>query len=160
MKKNLRGNEKGGDSVTRSRRVPVPLSRSPVSPSRDRARHAWTTPTSYVIIVLFFFATNILIPGTVVFILLAYPILSFVSGLHNFGLTMGRYEESEEWEDIIPIEQDDGGPNPLAAIAYTEDYSEAMSYLRAVMAKNEMSERALDLTEDIIAMNPAHYTVW
>lgn len=28
------------------------------------------------------------------------------------------------------------------------------------MAKNEMSERVLELTEDIIGMNPAHYTVW
>ena len=35
-----------------------------------------------------------------------------------------------------------------------------MSYLRAVMAVNEVSRRALDLTEDIIGMNPAHYTVW
>lgn len=28
------------------------------------------------------------------------------------------------------------------------------------MAVNEFSRRALDLTEDIIGMNPAHYTVW
>ncbi len=28
------------------------------------------------------------------------------------------------------------------------------------MAINEMSRRALELTEDIIGMNPAHYTVW
>ncbi|SLM39247.1 Protein prenyltransferase, alpha subunit [Lasallia pustulata] len=28
------------------------------------------------------------------------------------------------------------------------------------MAKNEMSQKALDLTEDVIGMNPAHYTVW
>lgn len=49
---------------------------------------------------------------------------------------------------------------PLATIAYSEEYLEAMSYLRAVMAANEMSERAFKLTEDIIFMNPAHYTVW
>ena len=70
------------------------------------------------------------------------------------------YEQSEEWKDVVPIPQDEGGPNPLAAIAYTEEYSEAMSYLRAVMADNEQSERALRLTEHIIDMNPAHYTVW
>lgn len=73
---------------------------------------------------------------------------------------MGKYSSSKEWEDVIPIPQDDGGPNPLAAIAYTEQYSEAMSYLRAVMADNESSERVLELTGDIIRMNPAHYTVW
>ncbi len=73
---------------------------------------------------------------------------------------MGKYSESADWEDIIPIPQDDGGPNPLAAIAYTDEYSEAMSYLRAVMAKDEKSERVLPLTEDIIRLNPAHYTVW
>lgn len=73
---------------------------------------------------------------------------------------MGIYSDSEEWDDIVPIPQNDGGPNPLAAIAYTEEYSEAMSYLRAAMAKGENSERALSLTEDIIRMNPAHYTVW
>ena len=73
---------------------------------------------------------------------------------------MGKYSDSPDWADIVPIPQDDGGPNPLAAIAYTEDYSEAMSYLRAVMAKNEHSERVLSLTEDVIGMNAAHYTVW
>jgi protein farnesyltransferase/geranylgeranyltransferase type-1 subunit alpha len=73
---------------------------------------------------------------------------------------MGIYESSPEWADIIPIPQDDGGPNPLAAIAYTDEYSEAMSYLRAVMAKDEKSERVLQLTEHVITMNPAHYTVW
>ncbi|CAD0013155.1 unnamed protein product [Aureobasidium pullulans] len=72
---------------------------------------------------------------------------------------MGKYSDDTNWDDIVPLPQDDGGPNPLAAIAYTDDYSEAMSYLRAIMAKNEMSERALTLTEDIIDMNAAHYTI-
>jgi protein farnesyltransferase/geranylgeranyltransferase type-1 subunit alpha len=73
---------------------------------------------------------------------------------------MTSYADSEEWADVVPIAQDDGSGQPLAAITYTEEYSEAMSYLRAVMADNEMSERVLGLTEDIIQMNPAHYTVW
>lgn len=73
---------------------------------------------------------------------------------------MGQFSENTAWEDVVPLPQDDGGTNTLAAIAYTDDYSEAMSYLRAVMANNEMSERALDLTEKVIDMNAAHYTVW
>ena len=73
---------------------------------------------------------------------------------------MGVYSDSESWEDIVPIPQDDGGPNPLAAIAYTEEYSEAMSYFRAVMGIDEKSDRVLELTKHIIQMNPAHYTIW
>lgn len=70
------------------------------------------------------------------------------------------YHDDDAWKDVEPLPQDDGGMHPLAAIAYTEEYSEAMGYLRAVMANNEFSERVLGLTEHIINMNPAHYTVW
>jgi protein farnesyltransferase/geranylgeranyltransferase type-1 subunit alpha len=73
---------------------------------------------------------------------------------------MGKYSTDPIWSDVIPLPTDEGGPNPLAAIAYAADYEEAMSYLRAVMATNEYSERVLDLTEDVIDLNPAHYTVW
>ena len=59
------------------------------------------------------------------------------------------YHDDEAWKDIEPLPQDDGGMHPLAAIAYTEEYSEAMGYLRAVMANNEFSERVLGLTEHI-----------
>ncbi|EEP79898.1 hypothetical protein UREG_04740 [Uncinocarpus reesii 1704] len=89
---------------------------------------------------------------------------------------MGKYSSSPLWSSITPIPLDDGasysgdtgtGTNeagnetyPLATITYTEEYAEATAYLRAVMAANETSERALDLTVDVIMMNPAHYTVW
>ena len=61
--------------------------------------------------------------------------------------------------DVLPIPQDDG-LRPLAQIAYTETYSEAMSYLRALMSANELSPRTLKVTEYIIKINPAHYTCW
>ena len=72
------------------------------------------------------------------------------------------YTDNPLWSDLTPIPLDEGpGPGPaLASIAYSARYSTAMSYLRAVMTRNEYSERALSLTEDIIGMNPAHYTVW
>lgn len=98
--------------------------------------------------------------------------------------TEPHYSILSSWSDVKPIPQADlndvatytsekatpstseaaetlasAGP-ALATIAYTPRYAEAMSYLRALMAANEFSERALALTEDIIGMNPAHYTVW
>lgn len=75
----------------------------------------------------------------------------------------GKYANDPEWAYVTPIplnEGEEAGAQPLATIAYPTEYLEATSYLRAVMAANEMSERALRLTQDIIAMNPAHYTVW
>lgn len=72
---------------------------------------------------------------------------------------MPNYSDNAAWADVESIAQDDTA-HPLAAIAYPNEYAEAMGYLRAVMAKNEYSERVLSLTEDIISMNPAHYTVW
>ncbi|KAF2212549.1 hypothetical protein CERZMDRAFT_84224 [Cercospora zeae-maydis SCOH1-5] len=72
----------------------------------------------------------------------------------------GKYSSDPDWADITPLPTDEGGPNPLAAIAYPEEYGELMSYLRAIMAQTEHSPRVLTLTEDLISLNPAHYTVW
>lgn len=70
------------------------------------------------------------------------------------------YPADPLYSDLTPLPQDDGGPNALATIAYTNEYRTASSYLRAVMAENEHSDRALVLTSHMIALNPAHYTVW
>ncbi|CAG8552390.1 5775_t:CDS:2 [Diversispora eburnea] len=73
---------------------------------------------------------------------------------------MASYYLEANWDDLVPIPQDDG-PEPLTPISYDKEcYSEAMSYFRAVALKDERSERALSLTEKIIKHNPAHYTIW
>jgi protein farnesyltransferase/geranylgeranyltransferase type-1 subunit alpha len=42
--------------------------------------------------------------------------------------TMGKYEGDPEWDDVVPIPQDDG-EGALAQIAYTDEYAEGMSTL-------------------------------
>nr|XP_036579159.1 farnesyltransferase alpha subunit ram2 [Colletotrichum truncatum]KAF6786645.1 farnesyltransferase alpha subunit ram2 [Colletotrichum truncatum] len=76
-----------------------------------------------------------------------------------YGDKMGPYATDPEWDDVVPIpaEEPEGA---LATIAYPEDYAEVMSYLRAVMVAEEYSPRCLRLTEHVITLNPAHYTVW
>jgi protein farnesyltransferase/geranylgeranyltransferase type-1 subunit alpha len=76
------------------------------------------------------------------------------------------YSTSPHWSDVTPIPQITHEPNipdpgpALATIAYSDRYTEAMEYLRGVMATGVGGERVLSLTEDVILMNPAHYTVW
>ncbi|KAH6649160.1 alpha subunit of hypothetical CAAX farnesyltransferase [Truncatella angustata] len=76
-----------------------------------------------------------------------------------YGEKLGSYSTDPDWDDVIPIPQTEP-EGALASIAYPEDYAESTSYLRAVMAAEEYSPRCLKLTENIIYMNPAHYTVW
>ncbi|KPM38806.1 hypothetical protein AK830_g7736 [Neonectria ditissima] len=76
-----------------------------------------------------------------------------------YGEVTGTLAKDPDWDDVLPIPQDEP-EGALSQIAYPDDYAEAVSYLRAVMAANECSPRCLRLTEHVISMNPAHYTVW
>ncbi|CAH8649706.1 unnamed protein product [Schistosoma curassoni] len=69
------------------------------------------------------------------------------------------YKDRQEWDDVNPIPQDDGGRN-IVNIAYSEEFVDAHDYFRAALMKDERSERTFSLTSDILLFNPANYTAW
>ena len=56
------------------------------------------------------------------------------------------FSSRPEWADVTPVPQDDG-PDPVVPIAYAPEYREAMDYFRAVLASDELSQRAHSLTD-------------
>ena len=53
-----------------------------------------------------------------------------------------RGENGSLWADLSPVLQYDTGLAPICAIKYRKDYEEVMSYFRAILKKQEVSERA------------------
>ena len=48
---------------------------------------------------------------------------------------------------------------PIEGGSYCVD-RDCTDYFRGIVKKGEMSNRVLELTEDIIRLNPAHYSAW
>mmetsp|Transcript_6703 Transcript_6703/g.7650 ORF Transcript_6703/g.7650 Transcript_6703/m.7650 type:complete len:314 (-) Transcript_6703:9-950(-) len=67
--------------------------------------------------------------------------------------------QSSVWEDVSPIALDDADKTAVY-IHLSEAFQEIMGYFRAIMAKEEKSERALALTRLVIDENAANYTAW
>lgn len=69
------------------------------------------------------------------------------------------WHSQHDYSDLNPVLHEES-PNSLAEILYSDEYKKAIGYLRALMAQNEHSARALAVVQYIIAANPAHYTAW
>jgi protein farnesyltransferase/geranylgeranyltransferase type-1 subunit alpha len=62
-------------------------------------------------------------------------------------------------EPLEPVPQQEG-PQPVCAILYTPQFVQTMDSLRALLRADERSARALQVTQQAIALNPANYTAW
>eukprot|EP00948_MAST-09A_sp_MAST-9A-sp1_P001513 g1513.t1 len=67
---------------------------------------------------------------------------------------------SDSFRDVLPIKQNDG-PSPPVAINYPPGWVPAHDMFRAVLKKEEYSERTFLLTEYLLEnFNLANYTIW
>jgi len=69
------------------------------------------------------------------------------------------FSERPEYADLTPVLQDDG-PDPVCPINYLPDYVDTMNYFRALLKKEEKSQRALWVTQEVIDYNPSNYTAF
>lgn len=72
---------------------------------------------------------------------------------------MTDWQEKYDFSNIDPIYHQESA-NSLAEILYDDDYKSAIGYMRALMARDEHSARALAVVQAVIMRNPAHYTAW
>eukprot|EP00043_Microstomoeca_roanoka_P025117 m.7617 g.7617 ORF g.7617 m.7617 type:complete len:312 (-) comp5259_c0_seq1:153-1088(-) len=61
--------------------------------------------------------------------------------------------------DVQPVSESEP-ESAVCKIMYSPEYKRLMDIYRALLKAEELSQRALDLTTEIIVYNAAHYSVW
>ncbi|OHT08932.1 Protein farnesyltransferase/geranylgeranyltransferase type-1 subunit alpha [Tritrichomonas foetus] len=70
------------------------------------------------------------------------------------------YREIPEWSDITPIEISDAPEGEPFHILYNQTYKDLFGYFSALLQKDEISKRALSITERVIKNYTSTYTAW
>lgn len=68
------------------------------------------------------------------------------------------YKSRPEWADVEPISI--RTQSSIMDIKYTARYEDAFSYFRAMLVRDELSERSLSLTADCIELQRSNFSVW
>lgn len=68
------------------------------------------------------------------------------------------YRTKPEWADVEPISL--RSQSSIMDIRYSARYEETFSYFRAMLVRDELSERSLALTADCIELQRSNFTVW
>lgn len=68
------------------------------------------------------------------------------------------YRTRPEWADVEPISIKT--QTSIMDIKYTARYEEAFGYFRAMLVRDELSERSLALTADCIELQLSNFSVW
>lgn len=68
------------------------------------------------------------------------------------------YRRRPEWWDVEPISIKT--QSSIMDIKYTARYQETFSYFRAMLVRDELSERSLALTADCIELQRSNFSVW
>ncbi|KAI3420965.1 hypothetical protein GPALN_014592 [Globodera pallida] len=77
----------------------------------------------------------------------------------SVGVVPLFYKDRPEWADMKPI-YNSAEENAVVRIATSDEFNDVFAYLRAALNANELSERALELTQTCISHNAANYSVW
>lgn len=68
------------------------------------------------------------------------------------------YRDRPEWADVEP--KSIKTQTSVMNIKYTPRYEETFSYFRAMLARDELSERSLALTADCLELQRSNFSVW